>query len=136
MTKKKQLDTEQTIVLLEILKKRFEANMHRHHGLNWVDIEDQLKQKSEKLWSLKQMEETGEKPDIMSFGSKSSETIFYDCAVETPKGRRSLCYDRAALDARKNISPKIMRLKLQRQLELNCLLKSNTSNCSRLNILI
>lgn len=136
MTKKKQLDTEQTIVLLEILKKRFEANMHRHHGLNWVDIEDQLKQKSEKLWSLKQMEETGEEPDIVSFGSKSSETIFYDCAVETPKGRRSLCYDRAALDARKNISPKIMRLKLQRQLELNCLLKSNTSNCSRLNILI
>lgn len=136
MTKKKQLDTEQTIVLLEILKKRFEANMHRHHGLNWVDIEDQLKQKSEKLWSLKQMEETGEEPDIVSFGSKSSETIFYDCAVETPKGRRSLCYDRAALDARKNISPKIMRLKLQRQLELNCLLKSNTSNCSRLKILI
>lgn len=136
MTKKKQLDTEQTIVLLEILKKRFEANMHRHHGLNWVDIEDQLKQKSEKLWSLKQMKETGEEPDIVSFGSKSSETIFYDCAVETPKGRRSLCYDRAALDARKNISPKIMRLKLQRQLELNCLLKSNTSNCSRLNILI
>lgn len=123
-------------MLLEILKKHFEANMHRHHGLNWVDIEDQLKQKSEKLWSLKQMEETGEEPDIVSFGSKSSETIFYDCAVETPKGRRSLCYDRAALDARKNISPKIMRLKLQRQLELNCLLKSNTSNCSRLNILI
>ena len=121
-------------MLLEILKKHFEANMHRHHGLNWVDIEDQLKQKSEKLWSLKQMEETGEEPDIVSFGSKSSETIFYDCAVETPKGRRSLCYDRAALDARKNISPKIMRLKLQRQLELNCLLKSNTSNCSRLNI--
>lgn len=123
-------------MLLEILKKRFEANMHRHHGLNLVDIEDQLKQKSEKLWSLKQMEETGEEPDIVSFGSKSSETIFYDCAVETPKGRRSLCYDRAALDARKNISPKIMRLKLQRQLELNCLLKSNTSNCSRLNIFI
>lgn len=123
-------------MLLEILKKHFEANMHRHHGLNWVDIEDQLKQKSENLWSLKQMEETCEEPDIVSFGSKSSETIFYDCAVETPKGRRRLCYDRAALDARKNISPKIMRLKLQRQLELNCLLKSNTSNCSRLNILI
>jgi uncharacterized protein YpuA (DUF1002 family) len=92
-------------VLLEILKKHFEANMHRHHGLNWVDIEDQLKQKSENLWSLKQMEETGEEPDIVSFGSKSSEIIFYDCAVETPKGRRSLCYDRAALDARKEHKP-------------------------------
>lgn len=105
MTKKKQLDTEQTIVLLEILKKRFEANMHRHHGLNWVDIEDQLKQKPEKLWVLNQMEETGGEPDIVSFDSKSSEIVFYDCAVETPKGRRSLCYDRAALDARKEHKP-------------------------------
>nr|WP_314369853.1 DUF4256 domain-containing protein [uncultured Acinetobacter sp.] len=105
MTKKKQLSAEQTIMLFEILKKRFEENMHRHQALNWVDIEDQLKQKPEKLWSLNQMEETGGEPDIVSFNSKSSEIIFYDCAVETPKGRRSLCYDRAALDARKEHKP-------------------------------
>ena len=105
MTKKKQLSAEQTIVLFEILKKRFEANMHRHHGFNWVDIEEQLKQQPEKLWSLNQMEETGGEPDIISFDSKLSEIIFYDCAVETPKGRRSLCYDRAALDARKEHKP-------------------------------
>lgn len=105
MTKKKQLSAEQTIMLFEILKKRFEANMHRHQALNWVDIEVQLKQKPEKLWVLNQMEESGGEPDIISFDSKSSEIIFYDCAVETPKGRRSLCYDRAALDARKEHKP-------------------------------
>lgn len=105
MTKKKQLNAEQTIVLFEILKKRFETNMHRHQGVNWVDIEDKLKQKPEKLWVLNQMEETGGEPDIVSLDSEPSEIIFYDCAVETPKGRRSLCYDRAALDARKEHKP-------------------------------
>lgn len=105
MTKKKQLNAEQTIVLFEILKKRFEANMHRHHEVNWGDIEEQLKQQPEKLWVLNQMEETGGEPDIVSFDSESSEIVFYDCAVETPKGRRSLCYDRAALDARKEHKP-------------------------------
>lgn len=105
MTKKKQLDAEQTTVLLEILKNRFKANTHRHQAVNWDDIEDKLKQKSEKLWVLNQMEETGGEPDIVSFDSKSSEIVFYDCAVETPKGRRSLCYDRAALDARKEHKP-------------------------------
>ncbi|MCH7303588.1 DUF4256 domain-containing protein [Acinetobacter sp. NIPH1876] len=105
MTKKKQLNAEQTIVLFEILKKRFEANMHRHQGLSWVDIEEQLKQQPEKLWVLNQMEETGGEPDIVSLDSEPSEIIFYDCAVETPKGRRSLCYDRAALDARKEHKP-------------------------------
>lgn len=105
MIKNKKLEPKQATVLLGILKKRFEANMHRHHGLNWVDIEEQLKQQPEKLWSLNQMEETGGEPDIISFDSKLSEIIFYDCAVETPKGRRSLCYDRAALDARKEHKP-------------------------------
>ncbi|ENX62869.1 MULTISPECIES: DUF4256 domain-containing protein [Acinetobacter] len=105
MTKKKQLNAEQTIMLFEILKKRFEANMHRHHGLNWVNIEEQLKQLPEKLWVLNQMEQTGGEPDIVSLDSEPNEIIFYDCAVETPKGRRSLCYDRAALDARKEHKP-------------------------------
>lgn len=105
MIKNKQLSIEQTIMLFEILKKRFDANMHRHKGLNWADIKDRLQQQPEKLWSLNQMEETGGEPDMVSLDSESSETIFYDCAVETPKGRRSLCYDRAALDARKEHKP-------------------------------
>ncbi|MCM1959881.1 DUF4256 domain-containing protein [Acinetobacter modestus] len=105
MAKNKKLEPEQVTVLLGILKKRFEKNMHRHKGLNWADIEEQLQQQPEKLWALIQMEETGGDPDVVSFDSKSSEIIFYDCAVETPKGRRSLCYDRAALDARKEHKP-------------------------------
>ncbi|WP_288400418.1 DUF4256 domain-containing protein [Acinetobacter modestus] len=105
MAKNKKLESEQATVLLGILKKRFEENMHRHQALNWVDIENQLKQKPEKLWVLNQMEETGGEPDIVSFDSTLSEIIFYDCAIETPKGRRSLCYDRAALDARKEHKP-------------------------------
>lgn len=79
--------------------------MYRHQALNWVDIEDQLKQKPQKLWGLNQMEETGRELDIVSFDSKLSEIVFYDCAIETPKGRRSLCYDRVVLDARKEHKP-------------------------------
>ena len=105
MTKHKKLDPEQVAALLDGLKKRFQKNMHRHKDLNWADIEDRLQQQPEKLWSLNQMEDTGGEPDVVSFDSKSSEIAFYDCAVETPKGRRSLCYDRAALDARKEHKP-------------------------------
>lgn len=105
MTKNKKLDFAEVVALLGILKMRFEKNMHRHKSLNWADIEDQLQQKPEKLWSLNQMEDTGGEPDVVSLDSKSSEIIFYDCVVETPKGRRSLCYDRAALDARKEHKP-------------------------------
>ncbi|MFW1839619.1 DUF4256 domain-containing protein [Acinetobacter gyllenbergii] len=105
MTKNKKLESEQATELLDILKKRFEKNMHRHKGLNWVDIEERLQQQAEKLWSLSQMEETGGEPDVVSFDGKVSEIVFYDFAVETPKGRRSLCYDRAALDARKEHKP-------------------------------
>ncbi len=105
MTKNKKLDPAEVAALLEILKTRFEKNMHRHKSLNWADIEDRLQQQPEKLWSLNQMEDTGGEPDVVLLDSKSSEIIFYDCAVETPKGRRSLCYDRAALDARKEHKP-------------------------------
>lgn len=105
MTKNKKLNPAEVAALLEILKTRFEKNMHRHKSLNWADIEDRLQQKPEKLWSLNQMEDTGGEPDVVSLDSKSPEIIFYDCVVETPKGRRSLCYDRAALDARKEHKP-------------------------------
>ncbi|WP_109439815.1 DUF4256 domain-containing protein [Acinetobacter haemolyticus] len=105
MTKNKKLDLEQVATLLDILKQRFEQNMHRHKNLSWSDIEDRLEQQPEKLWSLHQMEETGGEPDIILLDAKSSEIIFYDCSVESPKGRRSLCYDKAALDARKEHKP-------------------------------
>jgi hypothetical protein len=92
-------------LLLEKLKIRFENNMHRHLNLSWYQVEERLKQVPDKLWSLHQMEETGGEPDIVSFDSNSSEIIFYDCSLETPKGRRSLCYDREALNARKEHKP-------------------------------
>ncbi len=101
---KKLVESEKKL-LLEKLKIRFENNMDRHLNLSWYQLEERLKQVPDKLWSLHQMEETGGEPDIISFDSKLSEIIFYDCAVETPKGRRSLCYDRAALDARKEHKP-------------------------------
>ncbi|EXB25300.1 hypothetical protein J537_2705 [Acinetobacter baumannii 1437282] len=105
MTKNKKLDLEQVARLFDILKQRFEQNMHRHKDLNWADIEGRLQQQPEKLWSLHQMEETGGEPDIIVLDAQSLEIVFYDCVVETPKGRRSLCYDRAALDARKEHKP-------------------------------
>lgn len=106
MSKKKQLDSVQTVALLDILKNRFERNMQRHQGLVWSDVENQLKYQLEKLWSLDQMEVTGGEPDVVVIDADSAEIIFYDCSIETPKGRRSLCYDRAALDARKEHKPK------------------------------
>ncbi|MEE9903803.1 DUF4256 domain-containing protein [Acinetobacter haemolyticus] len=106
MTKKQYLNAEQINALMMSLKQRFEQNMHRHQGLDWADVADQLKQQPNKLWSLNQMEMTGGEPDVVCFDSETSTIVFYDCAVESPKGRRSLCYDRAALDERKEHKPK------------------------------
>lgn len=90
--------------LLTGIRKRFEENMSRHKGIKWSDVE--VKLKGAKLWSLSEMERTGGEPDVVGFDKKSGEYIFYDCAAESPKGRRSLCYDRKALDARKEHKPK------------------------------
>jgi len=99
--------------LLKTLKTRFEKNMNRHKGIDWAKVEAKLKTKPEKLWSLNAMESTGGEPDVVSFDNlpsrqagKKGEYIFYDCAAESPKGRRSFCYDRKALDARKENKPK------------------------------
>ena len=92
--------------LISILKARFEKNMSRHKGLEWDKIEAKLKTKPEKLWSLNEMESTGGEPDVIGVDKKTGEYIFYDCSAETPKERRSLCYDRQALDSRKEHKPK------------------------------
>ncbi len=101
----KKLDERQKNVLLDKLKIRFENNMHRHLNLSWYQVEERLKQVPNKLWSLHQMEEIGGEPDVVSIDSDSSEIIFYDCSLESPKGRRSLCYDREALNSRKEHKP-------------------------------
>lgn len=103
--KKKNLSPEQRIELLEELKNRFEANMNRHKGIKWADVQKRIEANPEKLWSLAEMERTGGEPDVIVFDKKTGEYIFYDCAAETPKGRRSLCYDQAAWDSRKEHKP-------------------------------
>jgi hypothetical protein len=91
--------------LLRALKARFEKNMNRHNGLEWAKIRAKLEANTEKLWSLNEMERTGGEPDVVGYDKKTGEYIFYDCSAESPKGRRSVCYDREALEARKKFKP-------------------------------
>src|SRR5687767_4521554 len=104
---KKNLSPEQGKELLKTLKARFEKNMNRHKGLKWADVEAKLDaaRAGEKLWSLNEMETTGGEPDVIGFDKKTGEYIFYDCSAESPKGRRSLCYDREGLESRKEHKP-------------------------------
>jgi len=103
---KRELSQEQREELLQTLKARFEKNMSRHPGLEWADVQAKLEANPEKLWSLHEMEETGGEPDVVGHDGKTGEYIFYDCSAESPKGRRSVCYDREALDSRKEHKPK------------------------------
>src|SRR5580700_676538 len=103
---KKELSPEQRKELLGALKARFEKNMNRHEGLDWANAQARLEANPEKLWSLDEMERTGGEPDVVGHDKKTGEYIFYDCAEESPKGRRSLCYDREALESRKENKPK------------------------------
>lgn len=102
---KSQLSPEQQEELLKILKTRFEKNMNRHNGLEWAKVQAKLETNTEKLWSLYEMERTGGEPDVVGFDKEIGEFIFYDCSPESPKGRRSVCYDREALESRKNHKP-------------------------------
>jgi hypothetical protein len=103
---KKELSSEQREELLRALKARFEKNMKRHKGLEWAKVQAKLEANSEKLWSLHEMERTSGEPDVVGHDKKTGEYIFYDCSAESPQGRRSLCYDREALEARKEHKPK------------------------------
>ncbi|MGG3283147.1 DUF4256 domain-containing protein [Paenibacillus solani] len=102
----KELSTEQREELLHTLKARFEKNMNRHTGLEWADVQARLEANSEKSWSLHEMENTGGEPDVVGHDNQTGEYIFYDCSAESPKGRRSICYDREALESRKEHKPK------------------------------
>src|SRR5712675_1451691 len=100
------LSKKQCVELFGALKARFEKNMSRHKGLEWAEIQAKLEASAEKLWSLNEMERTGGEPDVVGYDKKTGDYIFYDCSAESPKGRRSLCYDRQALDERKEHKPK------------------------------
>ena len=103
---KKELSPDAQEELLSALKSRFEKNMNRHKGLEWAKVQAKLEANSEKLWSLNEMERTGGEPDIVGHDKTTGEYIYYDCSAESPKGRRSLCYDREALESRKEHKPK------------------------------
>jgi hypothetical protein len=103
---KKQLSPKQRDGLLIALKTRFEKNLNRHKGLDWAKVQARLEASAEKLWSLSEMERTGGEPDVVGQDKKTGEYIFYDCSAQSPKGRTSLCYDREALDSRKELKPK------------------------------
>ena len=112
MPKAKELKAKQRADLLSALKVRFEANMHRHTGLDWAKVQARLVAQPEKLWSLNEMERTGGEPDVIGYDKRAGEYIFYDCAAETPEGRRNVCYDREALDSRKEAKPRAAAMDL------------------------
>jgi len=118
--------------LLKTLKARFEQNMGRHKDVQWPNLQARLEGNPEKLWSLNEMERTGGEPDVVSHDKKTGEYIFYDCAAESPKDRRSLCYDRAALDARKENKPKGNALEMAEAIGIELLTEDQYRELQRL----
>src|SRR5437588_12310382 len=105
LLKPEKFSPKQRADLLRALKTRFEKNINRHKGIAWTEVQAKLEANTEKLWSLNEMERTGGEPDVVGHDKKTGEYIFYDCSVESPKGRRSVCYDREALESRKEHKP-------------------------------
>ncbi|MBK6905541.1 MAG: DUF4256 domain-containing protein [Saprospirales bacterium] len=118
---KKELTPDQRVELLSVLKARFEKNMTRHKGLEWPKIQAKLEANPEKLWSLDEMERTGGEPDVVGQDKKTGDYIFYDCAAESPKGRRSLCYDHQALESRKENKPEYSAVEMARDMGIELL---------------
>ncbi|WP_174615121.1 DUF4256 domain-containing protein [Virgibacillus ihumii] len=117
----KELSSEQREELLQTLKNRFEKNMNRHEGVDWANVQAKLEANDEKLWSLHQMEETGGEPDVVGYDQEKDEYIFYDCSAESPKGRRKVCYDRAALEARKKHKPETSAIDMATEMGIGML---------------
>jgi hypothetical protein len=118
---KKKMTAEQREELLDALQQRFEKNMKRHKGVAWASVHAKLEANADKLWSLYEMENTGGEPDVVGHDKKAGEFIFYDCAAETPKGRRSICYDHEALEARKENKPANSALNMAEEMGIEIL---------------
>ncbi len=118
---KKQLTASQNQELFSILKARFEKNMKRHKGMDWEKIQAGLKSNPEKLWSLNEMEMTGGEPDVIGTDKKTGAFIFYDCSAESPKGRRSVCYDHEALESRKEHKPENSAIEMAKDMGIEIL---------------
>jgi hypothetical protein len=129
---KKDLPAKQREELLSILKKRFEKNASRHKGIEWVKVEAKLKASTAKLWSLNEMEDTGGEPDVVGYDKKTGEYIFYDCSPESPSGRRSFCYDREALNSRKEHKPKNSAMDMAADMGIEILSEEEYRNLQKL----
>lgn len=121
MKNKNRISPDQQKKLLAVLKTRFEKNMSRHNGLSWDSVQKRIEANAEKLWSLNEMERTGGEPDIVSHDRKNGTYTFYDCSAETPKDRRSLCYDRDALDSRKEHKPAGSAIEMAKEMGIELL---------------
>lgn len=121
MTNKKELSAKQKVEIVSILKDRFEKNMHRHNGIGWEEVQEKLEAHPEKLWSLYEMERTEGEPDVIGFDEQTKEYIFCDCSKESPKGRRSVCYDREALESRKKHKPETSAMDMANEMGIEIL---------------
>lgn len=131
-TKMKKLSTEQKTEVLSILKERFEKNLHRHPSIKWSLIEEKLEKNLSKLWSLYQMELTGGEPDVIDYLKETNEYVFCDCTAESPKGRRSYCYDKKALDERKEHKPTNNVLDAAKEMGVELLTETDYKNLQKL----
>jgi hypothetical protein len=129
---KNKLSAEDKDAILDLLKARFEKNKNRHENISWKDVQVKLELNPDKLWTIKEMEKTEGEPDVVGFDAKSGEFIFFDCSAESPKGRRSLCYDRKALDARKENKPKNSALDLAAEIGIEILTEAQYKELQKL----
>lgn len=129
---KKQLTSEESSTLMDILKTRFEKNRNRHIGLEWANIQTILEANQQKMWSLLQMEKTGGEPDVVAFDEKTKEFIFIDCSAETPKERRSICYDHEALEKRKEHKPKNSAINMATEMGIELLTEAQYRDLQKL----
>jgi hypothetical protein len=128
----KVLSPEQVEALLGALKARFEKNMNRHKGLDWSQVQARLDANTGKLWSLSEMQRTGGEPDVVGHAEKTGEIIFYDCSAESPKDRRNICYDRDALEARKEFKPKDSAMEMAAAMGIEILTEENYRELQKL----
>lgn len=129
---KKVLSPEHSDELIKVLKARFEKNMNRHQGLEWNKIQEKLEASPEKLRSLDEMEETGGEPDVVGFDKNTDEYIFYDCSAESPKGRRNVCYDREALESRKEYKPQTSAIDMATEMGIEILTENQYRELQKL----
>jgi hypothetical protein len=134
ISNKMDLSPEQLNELLNALKTRFEKNLQRHEGIEWAEVQAKLEANPEKLWSLNEMERTGGEPDVVGHEKETGEYIFYDCSAESPKGRRSVCYDREALESRKQHKPENSAVNMAAEMGIELLSEEQYRNLQNLGI--